>query len=565
MDTQTKLLKLEARLAALHKASLEVVQDISLNSLLQRIVHIACDQVEARYAALGVNDENGKLILFITTGLTEEEQQKITHKPKGLGLLGVLSKTKVSIRLDDVKQDPRSVGFPTGHPEMRAFLGVPIRLNDRNLGQIYLADKVGSMTFSQEDEQVIETLASYAAIAIYNARSYDDLHERDRTLTRRNQDLALLNDLASMLASTSEMDAMLNTALTRVINYFNFEVGEIFLREEDQKTLHLVMHQGNTVDKLWKRDRFLLSEGLIGKTAFTGQASLVKIPHKDDPDLAKRILATAGITQLACIPLTSRSEVLGVLCVATRQVEPIDKTETQLLTSIASWIGTTMENMRLNIQGRRLAILEERERIGMDLHDGIIQSIYAVGLTLEHARLLFGEDPEGANDRINQSIGDLNSTIRDIRAFIMDLRPRQLYEDNLIDGIKRLINEFRANTMIEASFSEPGGDLSDLPDACTIALFHICQEGLANVAKHAHAHKVEVLLWVTSDRALLEIHDDGRGFDAMKVKFTLGHGLSNMQTRARNVGGDVDITSEPGEGTTILAWVPFIHETESEE
>jgi len=263
MDIQTKLLKLEARLAALHKASLEVVQDNSLDSLLQRIVRIACDQVEARYAALGVNDENGKLILFITTGLSDEEQQKIAHKPRGLGLLGVLSKTKESIRLDDVKQDARSAGFPAGHPKMHSFLGVPIRLNDRNLGQIYLADKVGEKSFSQEDEQVIETLASYAAIAIYNARSYDDLHERDRTLTRRNQDLALLNDLASMLASTSEMDEMLNTALTRVINYFNFEVGEIFLREEDQKTLHLVMHQGDAVEKLWKRDRFLLSEGIF--------------------------------------------------------------------------------------------------------------------------------------------------------------------------------------------------------------------------------------------------------------------------------------------------------------
>jgi signal transduction histidine kinase len=284
---------------------------------------------------------------------------------------------------------------------------------------------------------------------------------------------------------------------------------------------------------------------------------VLSLPYPDDPYLQNETLLEAGIHQIACFPLTSRSEVLGVLSIAFSEEKPLDPMDQQLLSSIASWVGTTIENVRLNIQGRRLAVLEERERIGMDLHDGIIQSIYAVGLTLEHARLLLSDEPNQTRKRIDQSIEDLNSTIRDLRAFIMDMRPRQLYEENLMDGLQRLVNEFRANALVEAKLSGPTDGLEDLPDAHAIALFHICQEALANIAKHAQADKVEVMVCTTNDRVLMEVHDNGRGFDPQKTQFTLGHGISNMQTRARNVGGDLEITTEPGEGTTILAWMPY--------
>jgi two-component system, NarL family, sensor histidine kinase DevS len=208
--------------------------------------------------------------------------------------------------------------------------------------------------------------------------------------------------------------------------------------------------------------------------------------------------------------------VLGVLSIALSQEQPLDAMDHQLLTSIASWVGTTIENVRLNIQGRRLAVLEERERIGMDLHDGIIQSIYAVGLTLEHARLLLRDEPAQSRTRIDQSIEDLNSTIRDLRAFIMDMRPRQLYEENLMDGLQRLVNEFQANSLVEATLSGPANGLEGLPDPQAIALFHICQEALANVAKHAQAHTVQLTVWATPDRVLMEVHDDGRGFESEK-------------------------------------------------
>jgi len=557
--------QLEERLAALHRASLELVQDISLDSLLQRIARIACDQAGAAYAAIGVRDKDGGIANFITVGISAEETARMPHPPVGKGLIGAIADAEGPIRVDDMAKDPRSAGFPEGHPKMTSLLGVPIRLGSQRLGQIYLTDKLDGGVFTKDDERVIETLAAYAAVAISNARSYSELHERDRTLTRRNQDLALLNNLASALASITELDELLETALDRVMNYFKVEVGEIYLTDENMNALYKVLHQGGAIPALWDKDRFKLNEGLVGKTAWDGQAALVSLPYSDDPFLLSDEAYAAGIRQIACYPLTSRSEVLGVLCIASNQNELLDTMDQQLLSSIASWVGTTFENVRLNIQGRRLAVLEERERIGMDLHDGIIQSIYAVGLTLEHALLLLGEEPEQTRKRVKQSIEDLNSTIRDLRAFIMDMRPRQLYEEDLMDGLQRLLNEFRANSLVEAKLSGPSEGLEDLPDAYAIALFHICQEALANIAKHAQAKKVEVLVWTTTDRVLMEIHDDGKGFDAQKVQLTLGHGISNMQTRARNVGGDLEITSEPGEGTTILVWMPHIREHQSQE
>jgi signal transduction histidine kinase len=461
-----------------------------------------------------------------------------------------------------IQKDYQQAGLFTEEPQMTALLGVPIRLGERRLGQIYLTDKAAEKAFTPDDEQVIETLASYAAVAISNARSYNALRERDRALTRRNQDLALLNNLASALASITEQDELLKTALDRVMNYFNLNMGEIYLKEEDQNSLHNVLHRGESIKRIWSMDRFTLGESLIGKTAQNGQPILVNLPYEEDQYLNNQSLVENKIKQIACFPLTSRSEVLGVISIATHQEQELDGMDQQLLSSIASWVGTTLENVRLNIQGRRLAVLEERERIGMDLHDGVIQSIYAVGLTLEHARLLLGEEPEQTRKRINQSIEDLNSTIRDLRAFIMDMRPRQLYEENLMEGLKRLVNEFQANSLVETTLNGPSDGLENLPDAHAIALFHICQEALANIAKHAQASKVEILVWTTTDRVLMEVQDDGRGFDPGQVRVTLGHGISNMQTRARNVGGDLEITTEPGEGTTIMAWMPYTAENQ---
>jgi signal transduction histidine kinase len=288
-----------------------------------------------------------------------------------------------------------------------------------------------------------------------------------------------------------------------------------------------------------------------------GGQPIVSNDISKDGRFLRDAVVEAGFRGMVCLPLISGENLMGVLSVFRRGPERLDARGLDHLTAVGRWAGLAIENARLHNNARRLAVLEERERIGMDLHDGIIQSIYAVGLTLEHARLLMGEDTLQAHARIEQAIEDLNNTIRDIRAYILDLRPRQLHNENLMMGLQRLATEFRANTLQEISLKGQAEKLLGLPEPQAVALFHICQESLANIAKHAHSRHVDVVVWTTHDRVLMEIRDDGQGFDLAKVKMSLGHGLANIQTRAHNVGGDVDISSEPGSGTTILAWVPY--------
>jgi len=550
--------ELQDRLIALHRASLELVKDVSLETLLERIASLACEQSGARYAALGVLNDEGKLKQFITVGMTTEEIKRIPHPPRGLGLIGTLMHGDSSnIRISEIEDDPRSVGFPPGHAEMHALLGVPIRIAGRQLGQIYLTEKIGDSEFNQDDEKIIEILAAYAGAAIDNARLYEKLQEREATLTRRNEQLALLNQIGTALASSLELEEILNKTLALLMAHFKVEAGEIFLKDEDGETLRLVLHRGEAAEAFWIRNRFKIGEGMVGQAAKTLQPIISHHLEKDELGTQRAVLE-AGFKQIACIPLTARGEIVGVLTIATRSRKTISQSELQLLVSVAGGAGTAIENARLHTNVRRLAVLEERERIGMDLHDGTIQSIYGVGLALENARMMLRENPSIAEDRLEKAMEDLNHTIRDIRSYILDLRPRQLQGENLIEGLARLISEFRQNTKVEVSLAGPKVNLSDLPQMHAMSLFHICQEALANIAKHAKASKVTIDLWTTSDRILLEVSDNGQGFDLDKTSKTVGHGLANMQTRVQNVGGDVDITSASGGGTSILAWVPRI-------
>jgi len=547
--------QLEQRLAALHQASLQLVSNLSLEKVLEQIVQLAREQANARYAALGVVDENGKLVKFIPVGLQPEQAGKIAHPPVGKGLLGLFHKEGRPIRLADISSDPRSAGFPPNHPKMKSFLGVPIISGERTLGQIYLTDKLDADEFNENDERVIETLAAYAAVAITNASLYEKLARRSEELTQRNEDLALLNETAAALTRSLDVDEIIKETLVRIIEHLGVEAGEIFLVEEGGKDLRMALHYGDCAEAFWTRDRFRIGEGLIGVVAETGEP-LVNIDPKQEVRYLRQAVVEAGFNWVTLLPIKSRNKVVGVLGVASRKQRQMDAREVQVLQAISSWAGITIENARLHRQARRLAVLEERERIGMDLHDGIIQSIYGVGLALDYARLSIHDDPEQARQKIDQSIQALNATIRDIRTYILDLRPRQFQGKDICQSLERLVEEFRINSGIQANLVAPDNGLTEFPAENAMALFHIAQEALANTAKHSRAKKADIHVWTSTDRVLLEVTDDGRGFDMREMNTTLGHGLSNMQSRARKVGGDVEISSEPGQGTTVIAWVP---------
>lgn len=547
--------QLQERLFALHRASLELVKDISLETLLERIASTACEQAGARYAALGVLDDDGGLRQFITVGMTDDQIKRIAHPPEGHGLIGELMDTDAPLRVSVIQQHPRSSGFPQNHPRMVSFLGVPIRTGEKQLGQIYLTEKLESKEFTSDDEMIIQMLAGYAATAITNARLIEQMKERDAALTRRNVDMALLNGIASTLTSSLELDEILNKTLGLVMNYMKVEAGEIFLLEEDRKTLRMVLHRGQAAEAFWARNIFQMGDGYPGKVAQTRQP-MISRDLANDENFSRETVVKAGFQQIACIPLVSGENVMGVMSVAARSAEPFEERSIQMLTAVGASAGLAIENARLHTDARRLAILEERERIGMDLHDGIIQSIYGLGLSLESAFHALDEDTEAAKVRLQRTMNGLNQVIRDIRSYILDLRPRKMGDEGLISGLKRLVTEFRANTLAETHFTGNESDLEGLPDPHAMVLFHICQEALANVAKHARAKNVQVSLWGTEDRVLMEITDDGNGFEMEGMNRSIGHGLANMQTRARAVGGEVDISSVLNEGSTILVWVP---------
>lgn len=549
--------QLEERLAALHRASVELVRDLSRNAVLERIVHLAREQARARYAALGMVDENGDLVKFIPVGMTDEEIRRMAHPPKGSGLIGAIQEEMKTLRVASIPEDPRSVGFPEHHPDMGSFLGVPVISSNRLLGQIYLTDKENGTEFTEEDERVIETLAAYAAVAIENARLYENVVKRDKKLAMRNQDLSLLNDLARTLAGTTEVEEILDETLSRVIEYMGVEAGEIFLREEGRRELRLAAHRGEAEEAFLNRDRLEVGECFVGRVALLGQ-TMVSTSLETDIRFLRSAIIEAGFCCMASIPLKARRSVVGVMSVVSKEARTFSERELNLLEAIGTWAGTAIQNARLQNQARRLAVLEERERIGMDLHDGIIQSIYGVGLALEYAYLSVDENPALAREKIDRSIEDLNAAIRDIRAYVADLRPRQLRDEQpLQQGIQRLINDFRAVCMTQPTFTTTDDGLHELPRENSLTLFRICQEALANIAKHAHADNADIHLWSTDDRVLLKIEDDGRGFDPRNIKEALGHGLSNMRRRAHKVGGEVEIESRPGVGTTITAWVPW--------
>lgn len=547
--------QLQERLIALHQASLELVKDVSLDHLLERIAAVACEQAGARYAALGVLNSEGGLVKFISVGMTEEQIALIPHQPHGKGLVGELMNREEPLRVPVISEHPRSVGFPENHPHMTSFLGVPIRAGDVQLGQLYLTDKLDALEFTSDDEKIIQMLATYAAAAIQNARMVEQMRDRDLALTRRNVDMSLLNGIATTLTSSLELDEILNQTLALVMNYMKVEAGEIFLLAEDKDTLRMVLHRGQAAEAFWTRSQFQIGEGYIGAVAQT-RKPMVSANLEDDALFVREAVVNAGFRQIVCIPLLSGENLMGVMSVASRVSEPLDERIVEMMAAVGNWAGLAIENARLHTNARRLAVLEERDRIGMDLHDGVIQSIYGVGLSLENALLSLNEDAVEAKQRVQGAIDGLNQVIRDLRAYILDLKPRQMGEDGLVGGIQRLVTEFKAHTFADVQFTYAEKGLKNLPESHSLALFHLCQEALANAAKHAKAKNVHISLWKTKDRALMEIRDDGIGFDMEKTSANIGHGLANMETRARSVGGDVEISSHLNEGTTVLAWTP---------
>jgi len=540
----------ETVMRALHRATLSLYTDLSLDGVLRRITMAAKDLSHARYAALGVPDSSGGLQAFVALGMTAEEAQRIGNQPVGKGLLGEMLRSGRSIRLLNLRSHPSAAGFPPGHPEMTSFLGVPIAAYGKSLGQLYLTDKEGGAEFTPQDQRLIEMLAAHAAAAIENAQLYKQIVGSEAELKQRNEELQLFNSLATAVSSLTEVEPLLENMLDSVMALFAAEAGEVYVQEEDEGVYHQTIRRGRA-EGLWGTDHFHPGESFVGSVAADRKVAWTQDLRTDTSFLAPDAYGT-----LVGVPLAAHGRVLGVMLLVFREKRTVTSREAGMLEAMGAGVGVNIENARLYRQARRLAVLEERERIGMDLHDGIIQSIYAVGLTLDYTRLLMRDSAEKAGARLEQAIDGLNAIIRDIRSYILDLQPSRISTDDLVEALTRLVREFKANTLVEADLQIESGSLHDLGRQERTALFLITQEALANTAKHAQASRVLVSLRSVGNAVIHQIVDNGRGFLAGPSAGPLGHGLSNMRERARAVGGGLTVLSSPGEGTTVTVRLP---------
>ena len=547
---------IDSDLQALHKATLSLVSDLSLDGVLRRVIHAARDLSNAKFVAIGIPSGEGELSTFITEGLSQEEINAISHQPQGHGLIGEMLRRGESIRVANIADHPRSVGFPEGHPAMRSFLGVPIKAYGRSIGQIYLTEKIDGPEFTLEDQHLIEMLAPHAAAAIENARMYQKVIGSEHQLAERNEELGLMYSMATAVSSSMDLDRLLEVMLGRVMNIFHADAGEMFLLEESEGVFRKAIHLGGAPDAFWEIDRFRIGEGVIGQVALTGSPKWSNNLREDDHFLRKAIVES-GYETMVCAPLIAPGKVTGVLGLAFKGRRPVEDREIGLLGAVGAGVGIAVENARLYRRARRVAVLEERERIGMDLHDGIIQSIYAIGLGMEYARLTFEDKAPEAAERLEQAIEGLNEVIRDIRTYILDLQPSRIRTDDLPEALGRLVREFKANTLVEVEMKIDENALQFIQDQPAEVLFHIAQEALANTAKHARASRVLVSLRFSSENDLtLQIIDNGHGFEVDSQPDLLGHGLSNMDERTRQLGGELEVVSSPGEGTTVTVRIP---------
>jgi len=547
--------KLRAQLEALNEAAIAITSELGLDRALKRIIDLACDLAGARYGALGVPDAQGGLEQFVVSGMTPDEVAQVAHPPRGLGLLGVLMREPHPIRMADLTADPRSAGFCPGHPVMRSFLGVPILSRGKLVGNLYLTDKIDAPEFDADDERLITMLAVHAAIAIENARLLQDAVERGRLLTQQNRELEALNAVAA--AQSLDLDSLLQSTLDEVLAALRAEAGEIFLRDEASGDMVLAVHRGEAPEAFYSLNRFERGVGFPGIVAATGEP-LISSELRRDTRFVREDVIRAGFKAFVCIPLMIKKDVIGVLTVARRTAGELDARTRRLMMAFGRQIGVAIENARLYREVKRLAVVEERERIGMELHDGIIQSIYAVGLTLEFAALMIDEQPAVARERLAQAISGLNEVIRDIRSYILDLRPQRFESTDLDASLHELARGFRANTFINIHLDVDPHLGARIDPNLGIGLFHIAQEGLANIAKHARARNVSLSVRLDNGVVLLELTDDGRGFDPVKVRKYTGHGMRNMEERARLLNGEWRLTSAPGQGTLIQVRVPFV-------
>lgn len=543
------------RLAALVDAGIALASELDLDALLQRIADRAREVIGAGYAAVGVVGDGGELVRFVHSGIDEATVGRIGEPPRGRGLLGVLLEEGSPLRLDDISGDPRSFGFPPHHPAMRSFLGVPITVRGRVFGRLYLTEKREAGSFSGDDERLALTLAAQAGVAVENARLYDEIRYRSEELGRRLAELASVERVSRLLISEGSVDQVLRSACEEARVLTGASRATLMLLDEASGDLVVREAVGDRVAAGLVGNRLQpgtsKAHAVMGRMTSEAVADLPFDPEAHAPTVERVGRPRTG----AFAPLVVRGKAVGVLAAYERAEQLLfSPDDLVMLQMIANQVAIALENERLSELLTDLAVLEERERISKELHDGVIQSIYSVGLSLQGATSLLTRDPERARGRIAEAISELDNVVRDVRSYIFELQPRLVAEKGLPAAIADLARELEINTLAHTSVDLDEEACAGLGHREQLHIWHVAKEVLSNVARHARATQVRVRCREEARTLKLVIEDDGVGFDPATV--ARGYGLINVEERARTLGGSFEIIPGDPRGTVHVLTIP---------
>jgi signal transduction histidine kinase len=523
-------------------AVLTVGSDLDLDAILRRIVEAAVALVDARYGALGVLDESRTgLAQFIPVGIDDATRTAIGPPPKGLGILGLLISDARPLRLADIGVHPASAGFPPNHPPMRSFLGVPVTVHGEVFGNLYLTDKTSAEEFTDVDEELVLGLAAAAGIAIQNARLYEQAR-------RRESELGALQDIANTLLSgidSYEILAMVARAARELVDADLATIarpsgggGAMTIQVADGVHAETVL--GQTFDR---------DGSITGHVLDTGEP-LALADASTDPREFQPLVTLGTIGPAVFVPLGSSgpgAEAVGALTVA-RAVgaAPFVARDVAVVGHFAAQAGVVIQREHSRRDHHRLALLEDQERIARDLHDTVIQRLFATGLSLQGATRLIKDDE--ARRRVEAAVDDLDLTVRHIRTVIFDVATPRLAAESIRSRVLALAREAARPLGFEPRVVFQGPVDSQISDDVGEDLIATLREALSNVARHARAHAVQVDLTVDRD-AVLRVSDDGIGFPPGEHS---GKGLENMRTRAERHDGRFTITAAAA--GTVVEW-----------
>jgi len=532
------------RIHALLEAVVAVGSNIELELLLRQIVEAAVTLVNARYGALGVIGEGGRLAEFVPVGLDQEQIAAIHHWPEGRGLLGELITNPRPLRLPDISADPRSFGFPDGHPPMKTFLGAPVRVRDEVFGNLYLTEKQGGAEFDEEDEAVLVALGAAAGVAIGNARLYEEARRQQRWLR----------------ASAEVTQRLLSGAATdEVLTLVMHQAQEISGAELVVLALPLVGREQLVIEHAVGED----AEEAIGLVLpVTGSASgmvltsgkpLTMDDFSRDPRVAPAAREYLHLGPAVVVPLGAPGNVRGILTAGCRPGSmPLAPPAVEMLISFAAQAGVGLELAEHRLDAERFAVFEDRDRIARDLHDLVIQRLYATGMSLESVSARLGEPDQ--RQRISSAVDALDETIKEIRSAIFSLHSRPaMAEPGLRARILEVVDEASGALGFAPGLRMSGSLDGTVPADAGEHLLAALREALSNAARHARADKVDVMVEAGQELALL-VRDNGVGIKDLDHRRS---GLANLAERAGLLGGTMRAGPADGGGTELEWRVPL--------